>query len=117
MPDLEIHNSQTHQNNFGYENCVQIRDEQQFSNHKSYNLFHKINWEINILDIPTHRSKVLWKEISRNHLEKLKNTQASLVVPLGSTRLNTNAFLFFSFSLLFLSLLSSFPYLLRPQRS
>ena len=53
------------------------RDEQQFPKRKSYNLFHKINWEINILDFPTHRTKVLQKEISRNHLEKWKNTQAS----------------------------------------
>ena len=58
MPNLEIQNSQTNENNFGYENCVQIRDEQQFSNHKSYKCFHEINWEINIFDIPTHKAKV-----------------------------------------------------------
>ena len=40
MPDLEIYNSQTNQNNIGYENCVQNRDEQQFSKRESYNLFH-----------------------------------------------------------------------------
>ncbi len=45
------------------------RDEQQFSKRKIYNLFHKINWEINVFDIPTYRNKVSWKEISRNHLE------------------------------------------------
>ena len=74
MPDLEINSSQTNQNNFGMKTVFKTRDEQQFSKHKSYNLFHKINWEINTLDIPTHRTKVLWKEISRNHLKRLKNT-------------------------------------------
>ena len=77
MPDLEIYNSQNHQKHFGYENCVQIRDEQQFSNYKSSNLFHKINWENNIFDIPTHKSKVLWKETLRNHLEKVLNPWCS----------------------------------------
>ena len=58
MPDLVIQNSQTKQKHFEYENCVQIRDEQQFSNHKSSKIFHNINWEINIIDIPTHKDKV-----------------------------------------------------------
>ena len=73
MPDLEIHSSQTNQNNFGYENCVQIRDEQQFSNYKNYNLFHKINWGINIIDIPTHKIRVLKLKIARKY--PLKNVE------------------------------------------
>ena len=78
MPDLEIHSSQTNQNNIGYENCVQNRDEQQFSKRESYNLFHKINWGINTIDFPTHRTRVLWKNITRNHLSKMKNTCSNL---------------------------------------
>ena len=106
MPDLEIHNSQNHQNNFGYENYSQNRDEQQFSNHKSSNLFYKINWVINIIDIPTHKSKVWWKEISKNHLEKSKTLRFSWWFYSASTIVSLS----FSFSLLFISLLSSFPF-------
>ena len=108
MPDLEIHSSQTNQKNFGYENCVQNRDEQQFSKRKSYNLFHKINYEINIINFPTHRTKVLWKNITRNHLKKMKNTCTSLEVSLGNSKQTPSLSFFFSFSLFFLSLLSPF---------
>ena len=111
MPDLEIYNSQTNQNNIGYENCVQNRDEQKFSKLKSYNLFRKINWGINTIDFPTHRTKVLRKEISRNHLNSMKNTLSSWWFFSAAQMANTKIFPF----LLLLSPLSlssySFPFL------
>ena len=49
-----------------------------FSKRKSYNLFHKINWGINTIDFPTYITKVPSKNITRNHLSKMKNTCSNL---------------------------------------
>ena len=109
MPDLEIHSSQTNKNNFGYENCSQNRDEQQFSNHKSSSLFRKINWGNYTLDIPIHRTKAWWKEITRKSPQKGRTPRAFSWKPSAETKGARHPSTFpSSFSLLSLSSFSFF---------